>query len=328
MIKNFSRFKETISGILIILILIGVSFTFYFDGIKRTIFYSLSAFSLFSVSIIFFSIKKDFKKLNGRLKKTAEENKQLLDYINASWDSNQNLIHEEKILAIKYMMVGISHEINTPLGNAFTSISILENLIAKENLNEKDIITALNLSQLNIKRTIDLVNRFKEVVQTTLGEERKKFNLENHLQSIVKVKKNDWSKDPVKIKIRCPGDLILYSFPHSLRIILDVFLDNARESFSGSYGEITIQCEQNGKNLKLIIEDTGIGIKPEKLEEIFQPFYTTKRGENHLGLGLSMAHNLTVNLFGGELNVNSIVGKGTKMQVFLPDSIEALKVIL
>jgi len=69
--------------------------------------------------------------------------------------------------------------------------------------------------------------------------------------------------------------------------------------------------------VKIRISDTGVGIKKEDLENIFDPFFTTKAPDKGTGLGLSISLRIVESL-GGEIRVESEVGKGTTFEVYFP----------
>ena len=89
-------------------------------------------------------------------------------------------------------------------------------------------------------------------------------------------------------------------------------------------GGVTVRVERPGlaeRGLHICVADTGIGIEPEKLDSIFAPFIQADSGlarkYNGLGIGLAIAWRL-VDLMGGELVVDSELGKGSRFHIFLP----------
>jgi signal transduction histidine kinase len=89
---------------------------------------------------------------------------------------------------------------------------------------------------------------------------------------------------------------------------------NSIQAIEGK-GLITVEISQRDQRAIVIVSDTGRGISPEHLPNIFRPFYTTKG--NGTGLGLSLARRI-VEDHQGHIEVTSVVGKGTKFVVFLP----------
>ena len=93
---------------------------------------------------------------------------------------------------------------------------------------------------------------------------------------------------------------------------------NACQAMPESGGTVTIGCEAaRGRRVKLTVADTGLGIKPEHLQRIFDLYFTTK--ERGSGIGLSMVYR-TVQMHDGEIEVQSTPGKGTTFTIFLPQA--------
>jgi signal transduction histidine kinase len=95
---------------------------------------------------------------------------------------------------------------------------------------------------------------------------------------------------------------------------LDNLIRNAIDAMPNG-GTLTIRSKKVNNAIQLEVEDTGVGIKPEDMEKIFQPFYTTKPTGTGLGLVSSKA---TVEALGGTINVDSTFGAGTKVTLILP----------
>jgi signal transduction histidine kinase len=105
--------------------------------------------------------------------------------------------------------------------------------------------------------------------------------------------------------------------------IIQVFfnlLNNAADACLENGGVITISTWQEEKRIAVAIKDTGTGIKPEKMDQIFQPFYTTKSTKG-TGLGLSVSHGIVQN-HQGEIRVESRPGEGSTFTVLLPIAAE------
>ena len=82
---------------------------------------------------------------------------------------------------------------------------------------------------------------------------------------------------------------------------------------------MTIHAELIGPDkVKIIFADDGIGIETAHMSRVFDPFYTTKMGCGGTGLGLNIVHNIVIKMLGGKLEVESIVGTGTRFIIYLP----------
>jgi signal transduction histidine kinase len=104
--------------------------------------------------------------------------------------------------------------------------------------------------------------------------------------------------------------------PVVLRRIVENLLTNGLEALDGRGGRVTIRTEDTAdRRVRIVIADSGAGIPPDRLERIFDDFYTTK--PNGTGLGLSVVRRLVTDL-GGSLRIQSAVGTGTTVTVELP----------
>jgi two-component system NtrC family sensor kinase len=99
--------------------------------------------------------------------------------------------------------------------------------------------------------------------------------------------------------------------------VLTNLLINATDAMAESGGTLTVHLETLGQRLRLHVEDTGVGIPAERLERVFQPFFTTKLGNGGTGLGLSISYEI-VRRHGGELSVRSCPGRGSVFTIELP----------
>ena len=121
------------------------------------------------------------------------------------------------------------------------------------------------------------------------------------------------------IEIILKKDVALETIAHDsnqIRQVLINLLLNAIQAIDG-VGQITVEIEGHTQSAAIVISDTGRGILPEHLPNIFRPFYTTKG--NGTGLGLSFARRI-VEEHQGHIDVTSIIGKGSRFVVWLPFS--------
>ncbi len=109
----------------------------------------------------------------------------------------------------------------------------------------------------------------------------------------------------------------ILSDPPQLRQVILNLLNNAAQAI-GQDGTITIITRMAGPDaVEIVIRDTGCGMPPEVLEQIFVPFFSTKPPGLGTGLGLSISHGLIEQL-GGHIGVQSAVGQGTTFTITLP----------
>jgi signal transduction histidine kinase len=118
------------------------------------------------------------------------------------------------------------------------------------------------------------------------------------------------------------GDDYRYIDPERLRIALINLLVNARHAVNGSGGLqpdqdqlVSIATSVAGNRVRITVTDRGVGIDPKDLAQVFDPYFTTKRGGT--GLGLPIAKNIVEGL-SGTMTVTSTPGRGTEIQVAIP----------
>ncbi len=221
------------------------------------------------------------------------------------------IFQAEKLAALGQLSAGMAHEINNPL---FVISGRLE-MLKDERLNQK-VKNSLNLIGAQTDRIRKLVDRIlKFSRKTTPTFEAIAINdaielvlpliyYNNLPMSKIEIKKN-FEKEMPKIK----GDL------HQLQEVFLNLLINACQSMpSGGVIEITTSNFQN-LYAQIQISDTGTGVPPSQLKNIFMPFFSTKH--DGTGLGLSICHNIIKN-HNGSIELKSQVNQGTTFTIKLP----------
>jgi CheY-like chemotaxis protein len=136
----------------------------------------------------------------------------------------------------------------------------------------------------------------------------------------------------VAIRLATPGDpLVVSADPARLQQALTNIAINARDAMAGG-GELTVSLQEMtvadedaaplpgitpGQWVAIAIADTGVGIPPDVLPRIFDPFFTTKPPGQGTGLGLAQVYGI-VRQLGGQIQVESLVGQGTRFTLYLP----------
>lgn len=123
------------------------------------------------------------------------------------------------------------------------------------------------------------------------------------------------------LELHCAADLpVMLGDPVLLRRVLDNLLDNARK-YSPSGEPVVLWAQVAGPELRIAVEDRGMGIAPEELSQVGTPFFRTDRSRTRqtggVGLGLSLSRKI-VSAHGGSLEIESELNKGTRVQIRLP----------
>jgi signal transduction histidine kinase len=113
---------------------------------------------------------------------------------------------------------------------------------------------------------------------------------------------------------RCPVPVM--GDPGSLNQVWVNLLDNALRAV-GATGRVKVSTEVDGDMAVVSVIDTGVGIKPEDMEKLFQPFFSTRAAGEGTGLGLALCRRIILR-HGGTIRLFSEYGKGTRSEVRLP----------
>jgi len=228
----------------------------------------------------------------------------------------EQLLQSGKIAAIGTLTAGIAHELNNPINNI---------VITAESL-KKDFST------LNQEEAQDLIHdilvesqRASEIVRNLLDFSRSEkpvsepVNIAHILRDTLKLVQNQLTLSGVEVERDVPADLpIIHGNPKALQqIFLNLFINAIQAMKDGGILSVRARTENGGQWLKVEVADTGIGIDPEDLPHIFEPFYTTKEVGRGTGLGLSVSYSIAQK-HGGHIEVKSRKGAGATFTLVLP----------
>jgi signal transduction histidine kinase len=240
----------------------------------------------------------------------------------------------ERMAALGAMVAGISHELNTPIGNSLTVASTLvelseefqaqsENSITRKGLRDYTQATADAAAMLmrNLGKAAQLIGSFKQVAVDRTVAHRREFALDTVLQETLTTLIAVLRRKGHVIESELEAGIVMDSYPGQLGQALTNIVQNADlHGLEGrSDGRIRVQSRAlSADEAEIRISDNGKGIAPEHIRRIFDPFFTTKMGRGGSGLGLNIVHNLVRDVLGGHVDVDSIPGTGTTFVITLP----------
>jgi signal transduction histidine kinase len=172
----------------------------------------------------------------------------------------------------------------------------------------------------NAQRAAHLIQSFKQIAVDQTNELRRPFRVKEYIDEIITSLHPRLKHTNIKVDISCDAAIELDSYPGAFaQVITNLTLNALIHAFDanaiGTIGINAIQCDDK---LEIDFSDDGKGIPAEFVDKIFDPFFTTQRGSGGTGLGLNIVYNLIVKQFGGNITVDSVVGKGTTFHIILP----------
>lgn len=273
-------------------------------------------------------------RVEARTQELLELNTTLHETIDELKWAQENLIRSEKLAGLGALVAGVAHELNTPIGNALTVATTLQD--HTDNINQelktglrraslesflKETETAGALIVRNLQRAADLVTSFKHVAVDQTSENRRQFDLRSTMVEIVATLSPILKKTPFRLELDIPPDITVNSYPGALGQILTNLVNNAVfHAFANrDHGLISISAERlNQHSVRLNFSDDGHGMSAPVLKRIFDPFFTTRLGQGGSGLGMNIVHNLVCSLLQGQISVESSPEQGTRFTIDLP----------
>lgn len=260
------------------------------------------------------------------------------------------IVHNEKMASLGQLAAGIAHEVNNPVGFIYGNMALLsqitEDLKKLLDLYDKAELLPMEIkdevenlkAQMDYEATIEDLSsivqdcregaeRIRDVVQnlrtfSRLDEaEFKKTDINEGIDSTVRLLSRYYSVDNITL-VRDYGELPqVDAYSGQLNQVWMNLLVNAAQAVTPKGGEVRITTRSYRDSIIVKISDTGCGIPPDKLNKIFEPFYTTKPVGEGTGLGLSISFSI-IERHNGTIKVESQVDEGTTFIITLPVNIK------
>jgi signal transduction histidine kinase len=252
-------------------------------------------------------------------------------------ETQRYLIETERLAALGGLVAGVSHEINTPVGTSLTVASSLAHRCATfaEQIGAGGEVRRSQLDEFadgcrdassqivaNLQRAGELIQSFKQVAVDRSHADRRTFDLKVVTEQVVaSVRPGLPRPRRDSIAIEMPAQITMYSYPGAYGQVLTNLIFNAfTHGFpDGRNGRVLIKAREIGSDqVEITLADDGIGIPGDVQRHVFDPFFTTNRGQGNTGLGLYIVHNLVTQHLGGTLALASTLDKGTTITMTLP----------
>lgn len=234
--------------------------------------------------------------------------------------AQNELIHIERLASLGKLSSSVAHEINNPLSGILVYSKLIHKQLSNPELKHEkrdSILKHLKLIESEAKRCGDIVKGLLEFSKRD-QEDFEPRNLHDILRETQELMAHPIKMANVNFYTEfAAGQDLVYCSPNQIKQATLAMLVNATEAVQAN-GEITIRTSNPDEDtIRFDICDTGVGIIPENLQHIFEPFFSTKQNASGIGLGLAIVHGI-IQSHKGRIQVFSEPGKGTTFAVSLP----------
>lgn len=243
--------------------------------------------------------------------------------------AQQSLVQSARLASLSNVVVGMAHELNTPLGTAITAASLIEHqvsdivvdnsasdIIDKEAFNETN-----DLLMSNLRRAASLVQEFKSLSRTAVSESCEDVDVQSFIHSRFNALEHELGNGRECLLHLEQFDNGLVQIPVQAfqRIIDELFINIFRHAYKNNPVEIWVGLRRLPEDaFSLTIEDAGCGLPDDTHDYLFDPFYTGNR-QHGPGLGASVAHNLVLSQLRGSIEAFTSERGGLGIRLFIPN---------
>jgi PAS domain S-box-containing protein len=250
----------------------------------------------------------------------------------------------QKLEAVGRLAAGVAHEINTPIQFIADNVSFLRDSVdeltdvieayktgvdhgdAKAESVELDYLLselpkAMDRAKEGVGRVAGIVRAMKEFSHPG-SEAHDSADVNRALENTLQLARSEYKYFAVVEKRFGALPLVYCNIGELNQVFINLLVNAAhaieKSGKDSSSGRIVITTQQAGADIVICIEDNGCGIALDDLDKIFEPFFTTKELGKGTGQGLAIARSIIVDRHGGSIEVDSVVGKSTRIVIRVP----------
>jgi signal transduction histidine kinase len=245
--------------------------------------------------------------------------------------NRRKMLELDKMASLGVIVAGVAHEISTPLGVSLTASSALKHQMrelgkrfSEQSMTRSDLVDFLQNAELeselmlsNLARIGQLIAVFRKayVNEPTLTA-KQTFRLKNCFDQVILGLGESAPTGRVEVNIQCDPQLEVEGQPSDWASILANLINNSIiHGFKGlEHGVIDIKVTRESRILQIDYRDDGVGMTPETLARLFDPFYTTDL-QHGTGLGMYLVYNLVTQRLGGHIQCESQIGQGVHFRI-------------
>ncbi len=263
-------------------------------------------------AIVAFLVYQQAKAKREEMKRTEEAAERLVESNKNLLETQASLRRSERLAALGQLTAGLAHELRNPLGTIKASAEMLTKGPTRQRPEVMSEMTGYIVSEVD--RVNGLIASFLDFAKP-LQIRAVMADLRTTIEDVWRQQNDLARRRGIEILTRIPEGPLSFEFdPDLLTLAVSNLVQNAIEA-SAPGQSVEVRAENRGANIMLFVSDHGEGIRPEHLENIFNPFFTTK--PQGTGLGLAIVSKI-IDEHQGRIAVFSEAGTGTTFEITLP----------
>ena len=217
----------------------------------------------------------------------------------------------------KSFVANVTHELKTPLTSIKGYVETIKNNKITDINKINRFMSIIDVEADRLKTLIDDILMLSEIESTEAN--LSKLNLVDIVDEVMDIMQNISSNNNVNINYNC-NEIEAFLDRNRFKQLLINLIDNAIK-YNIEGGRVDVKITKIDKFIKIIVEDTGIGISEQDLPRIFERFYRVDKSRSRqmggTGLGLAIVKHIVIS-FKGTINIESDLGKGTRIEILIP----------
>lgn len=279
------------------------------------------------------------RELELKVSEVAVSNAELAATLRRLKAAQEQLVTTEKMASLGGLVAGVAHEINTPVGVGVTAVSSMSSRIIDVRnkyqageLGHRELNDFLDNTQQhcelllsNLSRAAELVSSFKQVAVDQSADGLREFDLGVYLSEVWRSLSPQLKGTSLRYDMAVNDDIRVFNYPGALsQVLTNLVMNSITHGYErGEEGHLQLDVRQDGGEVELVYRDDGRGIAPEHLGQVFEPFFTTRRGRGGSGLGMHIVYNLVTGQLLGSIDLHSEPGRGVEVIIRFPTDIKS-----
>lgn len=251
-----------------------------------------------------------------------EKHRQLAILVNKLRIAHDDVIKSERLSAVGKVAATIHHDLSKPIINLQSSLGMIKEDLDKIEIQELAAAKKLISSAIEETERLSKLSDSLKDIYRPISKEIQLVSINPILEEMLGLSSAQISKNKIKLtKNLYPSLPLVSANTGELKQVFLNLIINAVESMpaGGELEIITLISKDRQNTAEIKIRDTGYGIAAENMDKLFKAFFTTKKGEKGAGLGLYASMEI-VKKYGGKIEVETLIDKGTTFKVYLPCS--------